>query len=99
MFWAAVWYWILAALTFADLFTTQIILSLGGSELNQNIIPYLDNFTAIKIFFLIVNFALVIFLEKMYEGYGWMPAASASCMTFMAVISNITQICSYFLTA
>jgi hypothetical protein len=89
MIWAAIWYWLLVIFTAADIITTKIWLSHGAMEANPFMAPVIDHIIPIKIGFLLIMAVVVISVERSSKGYGWLPVASASAVTFIAVLNNI----------
>jgi hypothetical protein len=89
MIWAAIWYWLLVIFTAADVVTTKVWLASGGIEANPFLAPVIEHLIPIKILFLIVMAAIVISVERTSRGDGWIPLASASVVTLVAVLNNI----------
>lgn len=77
------------ALTAADVITTKVWLANGGIEANPFLSPVIEHLIPIKILFLIVMAVIVISVERTSRGDGWIPLASASVVTLVAVLNNI----------
>lgn len=89
MIWAAIWYWLLVIFTAADIITTKIWLAHGAVEANPFLAPVIDHIIPIKIGFLLIMAAVVVSVERSSKGCGWLPVASASAVTFVAVVNNL----------
>jgi hypothetical protein len=89
MIWAAIWYWLLAVFTAADVVTTERAIALGAHEINPVMAPIVDNLILVKMAFLLVAAAIIIYTEGTWKGSGWKPACAGACVAFVPVVSNL----------
>lgn len=92
MIWVVIWYYLLAVFTAADIITTKIALALGGREVNPFLINSVEHITEIKIAFMVLVIGIVIVTERSHKGHGWIPVAAGTCVTCVAVLSNIVTL-------
>lgn len=92
MIWSVIWYYLLAVFTAADIITTKMALMLGGREVNPFLINSVDHITEIKIGFMLLVIGIVVITEHSHKGHGWIPVAAGTCVTCVAVLSNIITI-------
>lgn len=92
MIWSVIWYWLLAVFTAADIITTKIGLALGAHEANPILAPVVDHLVEVKFAALIICIVLAYQVEKSHPEKSWIPIAAGACMTFTAVIWNITRL-------
>jgi len=95
MIWTVIWYWLLSAVTAADIITTRIGISRGAREINPFLAPVLDHLIELKIMALVACIVLAYFIEKSHPGESWVPVAAGTCLTFGAVVSNILHLAAY----
>lgn len=94
MIWAVIWYGLLAVMTTADILTTKIALAMGMHEINPFLAPVVQHIVLIKFAFLLVTIGIILWMEKTKKGSGWLAPAGGTCVTFVAVVSNITVLAS-----
>ena len=93
MIWSAIWYYLLALFSIADVITTKITLATGRfEEVNPLMTPIVGDLLEIKITGLIVIALLVYISERSRKDSGWFALAIGSCVTFITVMSNIRQL-------
>ena len=92
MIWSVIWYYLLAVFTAADIITTKLALMLGGREINPFLVNSVEYITEIKLLFLFVVIGIVVVTERTHKGHGWIPVAAGTCVTCVAVLSNIVTL-------
>ena len=91
MFWSFIWYWLLTIFTVSDIITTKVGLASGGHEANPAMALIINNIIEVKLAYLVFMIGVILVVERFHRGSGWIPVAAGSCVTFVAVISNVIQ--------
>jgi hypothetical protein len=93
MIWSAVWYYLLALFSIADVITTKIAIATGHfEEVNPLMVPNVGNILEIKIIGLIVIALIVCISEYYRKDSGWFSLAIGSCAMFNVVLTNILKL-------
>ena len=93
MIWSLIWFWLLGIFTTADIVLSRILMTSGFYEGNPLGVALITHSPELIIpIKLSVTIVMVLMVERLSKGNGWVPVSLAASESFAAVVWNVGKI-------